>query len=518
MDLTLVLGDMLFDGLPGLPTHAPVLMVEDFYLCRRIKHHQQKIVLFLSAMRHFADRLTSQEYTVRYFNLEQSVNCDIFERIRKVVRERGVRRIHTYRPHDSYFADSLSQLAVELDIALILQDSPMFLTSPIEWAKYRANHNRLLMGDFYQWQRRRLGILVDDHCQPVGGKWSFDEENRKPLPKGLVPPAIWWSQPDEVVNQVIQLTMEHFSDHPGNAAQFAWPVTHEQAKEWLTTFLEERLDQFGDYEDAISSWEATSFHSLLTPLLNVGLLTPRDVIKATMRRHEKRPVPLNSLEGFIRQVIGWREFVKCVSTEMWDEIPNFFQHHRRLKACWYDGTTGLLPLDTAIKRASDHGWCHHIERLMVLGSVMLMSEVAPEDSYRWFMEMFIDSADWVMGPNVIGMSQFADGGSFATKPYISGSSYIQKMSDYPVGDWCDIWDGLYWRFIERHQTFFASSPRMSVMVGGLQRLEPARKMRIFRAAEEFIERTTIAAPLLDDTRAYSKPLSRRSCDPQSGDR
>lgn len=495
MDLTLVLGDMLFDGLPGLPTHAPVLIVEDFYLCRRVKHHQQKIVLFLSAMRHFAARLTSQEYKVRYFDLEQSIDCDIFDRIRKVVNERGIRRIHTYRPHDPYFSERLDQIANELDVALILRDSPMFLTSPTDWAAYRRSHKRLLMGDFYQWQRRRLDILVDAQCHPLGGKWSFDEENRKPLPKGLVPPSIWWPQADTVVSEVIELTKNHFGDHPGDASQFAWPVTHQQAREWLTTFLEERIDMFGDFEDAISSSETTMFHSLLTPMLNIGLLTPNEVIKATLKRHAQRPVPLNSLEGFVRQVIGWREFVNGVGSEPQTDAssPNFFNHRRKLKPCWYKGTTGLPPVDAAIERVKDHAWCHHIERLMVLGSVMLMSEVDPSESYRWFMEMFIDSADWVMGPNVIGMSQFADGGSFATKPYISGSSYIRKMSNYPAGTWCDIWDGLYWRFIERHKEFFATNPRMIIMVRGLENLEAARKSRIFRAADEFIERTTTAS-------------------------
>jgi deoxyribodipyrimidine photolyase-related protein len=202
---------------------------------------------------------------------------------------------------------------------------------------------------------------------------------------------------------------------------------------------------------------------------------------------------LNSLEGFVRQVIGWREFIFWIGRERladYESEPNFFGHRRKLKACWYDGTTGLLPLDTVIRRTEKHAYCHHIERLMVLGSAMLMCEVDPQESYRWFMEMFIDSADWVMAPNVLGMSQFADGGVFATKPYLSGSAYILKMSDYPKDEWCDVWDGLYWRFIDRNLSFFSSNHRMSMMVGGLGRLEPARRERIFGAAERFIERVT----------------------------
>ena len=331
-----------------------------------------------------------------------------------------------------------------------------------------------------------MDILVNDKGEPAGGKWSFDAENQKKLPKGVFPPAIRYVAPDSVTSEVISMVAKEFANHPGDATDFQYAVTHEEAELWLDQFLIERLCQFGDYEDAIPRRERTLFHSLLTPYLNCGLLTPHQVIEATL----KFDVPINSKEGFLRQIIGWREFIFGMSTH-YDPIPNFFGHQRRLNSMWYEGTTGLPPVDEAIRRANKHAYCHHIERLMVLGAVMLMCEIFPEDVYTWFMEMFIDSAEWVMKPNVYGMSQFADGGLFATKPYICGSAYILKMSDWEKGDWCDVWDGLYWRFIEMNRETFAKNHRMSMMVKMATQIEPSRKTRIFQAAEAFIERVTI---------------------------
>lgn len=470
----LILGDMLFDGLPGLPPDGKVLMVEDRWLCTRVRHHQQKLVLFLSAMRHFRDRLRAQGREVRYFELGDS-RSDIFERI-ALEAPAGV---VTYLPADRYFLPRVS-------VPVQTVDNPMFLTTPDDWRRYASGTSRRRMADFYMAQRRRLGILIEPNGNPTGGRWSYDEENRKPLPRGHQPPEVWGVEPDAITREVIDLVEREFPDHPGRAADFAYPVTHEQAREWLHDFLVERFHLFGDYEDALPTGHRTVYHSLLTPMLNTGLLTPREVVDAAL----KQDVPLNAKEGFIRQVIGWREFIKGIAEEAPDEPTNFFGHARRLKPCWWDGTTGLPPLDLSIRRAVDHAWIHHIERLMVVGAAMLMCEVHPRAAYDWFMEMTLDTADWVMGPNVFGMSQFADGGSFATKPYFSGSAYLRKMGDYPAGEWCDVWDGLYWRFIDRNREFFLRNPRMATMARGVDRLEPRRRDRIFTAAEGFIDRVT----------------------------
>lgn len=481
-ELILVLGDQLFAGLPGMPDGVPVVMHEDAGLATRWRHHQQKLVLFFSAMRHFAASLDRE---VLYSSITEQ-NGSMISRLSGFAPE----KVWVYEPADAFFLrDVLRPWAAASGVELVVVPNPMFLTSSADWEAYAGRSKRRLMGDFYQAQRRRLGILMEDG-QPVGGRWSFDEENRKALPKSVLPPPVHGFEPDSVTRQVISEVSRLFGSHPGDALEFRYGVTHADARAALAEFLAERLGRFGDYEDAIPQRERTLFHSVLTPYLNTGLLTPAEVVSAALRC---QGVPLNSLEGFVRQVIGWREFIFWIGRErleVYESWPNFFGHRRKLKACWYDGTTGLLPLDTVIRRTEKHAYCHHIERLMVLGSAMLMCEVDPQESYRWFMEMFIDSADWVMAPNVLGMSQFADGGVFATKPYLSGSAYILKMSDYPKGEWCDVWDGLYWRFIDRHLDFFASNHRMGMMVGGLGRLEPARRERIFGAAERFIERVT----------------------------
>jgi deoxyribodipyrimidine photolyase-related protein len=281
-----------------------------------------------------------------------------------------------------------------------------------------------------------------------------------------------------------------FPDHPGDPDDFWLPTNRKQALAWLDDFLEYRFADFGPYEDAIHSEHAIMNHSVLTPALNLGLLTPDEVVEKALAH--KDLVPLASLEGFVRQVIGWREFVRGIYRGYPDQgETNFWNHTRKLGATWYTGETGLEPLDLAIKRTLKRGYNHHIERLMVIGNVMLLCEVHPKEAHRWFMELYVDSSDWVMGPNVYGMSQMSDGDVFATKPYICGSSYILKMSDLKKGFWCDIMDGLYWRFIERHRDYFARNPRLAVMPKALDRLDPERKKRIFAAAEAFLRKNTV---------------------------
>ncbi len=490
-DLLLRLGDQLFEALPdGLPGDASILMSEDWGLATRVRHHQQKLVLFFSAMRHDAERLRGLGREVIYSPLATPDSPGILAQCLEIATARGIERIHVYEVSDRAFRFQIRTSVEGAGLKLVVHPNPMFLTTAEDWSIYRSAYKRLLMGDFYIYVRKKLNILVDRDGRPKGGQWSFDSENRKPFRAKMEVPPIWLAACDEITREVMRAVEGQFNGHAGAAQDFGYPVTHAGARAWLDEFLEMRLDDFGDYEDALSETHRVGFHSLLSPLLNTGLLTPREVIEHTLARHDRRPVPLNSLEGFLRQVIGWREFIRRVYDEYPEERPNVLGHSRTLKPFWWNGTTGLLPLDTVIKRAQDHGYAHHIERLMVAGAVMLMCEVDPNEAYGWFMEMFIDSADWVMLPNVIGMSQFADGGLFATKPYISGSAYLRKMSDFSPGPWCEVWDGLYWRFIHRHRELLAKNPRMSLVVKSLDKLEPVRRDRIFSAAEAFVDRVT----------------------------
>jgi deoxyribodipyrimidine photolyase-related protein len=354
------------------------------------------------------------------------------------------------------------------------------------------------MADFYRWQRQRLDLLVRDG-EPEGGQWSFDPENRKSLPKKLAIPVLRTAEPTAHVREVAALVHERFADHPGELDVARWwlPTTRAQALAHLRDFLEQRLELFGPYEDALSERDPFLFHSALTPALNLGLVTPDEVIAQALAFAKERALPIASVEGFVRQIIGWREFVRGVYRECSErqEQSNFFGHHRRLTSHWHDGTTGLLPLDLAIRKVRRWGWTHHIERLMVLGNLMTLCEIEPADAHRWFMEMYVDSSDWVMGPNVYGMGTFADGGVFATKPYLCGSNYLLKMSDYGKprageADWCAIMDGLYWRFIDKHRGFFAGQARLGRTVELLDRMDGARRATIFAAAETFLARVT----------------------------
>ncbi len=252
-----------------------------------------------------------------------------------------------------------------------------------------------------------------------------------------------------------------FPDAIGEASPFLYPTTHQEAKKALEVFLQDKLIFFGDYQDAIQKEESFLFHSVLSPILNLGLLTPQEVIQAAINHSEKHSVPINSLEGFLRQIVGWREFVRAsyLLNGSHQRSLNFFQHQEQIPEKFWAGEIGILPIDTVIKRILKTGYCNHIERLMVLGNFLLLTETALQEIYKWFMGYFVDAYDWVMVPNVYGMSQYADGGLIITKPYVSSSNYILKMSNYPKGEWTDIWDGLFWRFLQKHNSLFASNIR-----------------------------------------------------------
>lgn len=465
-------------------------MAEDYGLGTHFRYHKQKIILFLAAMRGYADELRRLGAEVFYFPLTPQATALTFEeKLHRFLKETNTSHLSVFEIEDKFFERRIQSLAVEAGIELETLPSPMFLVSRASFAEYVRRQKKPFMKSFYEELRRKTGILMDDDLRPVGGQFSFDTENRKRLPKGTLPPPLPPAAATEHVRAVAALCEEIFSGHPGDGAAFWLPTTREASLRWLRKFLDERFAGFGAYEDAISSRSDVLYHSALSPLLNLGLLTPGEVIDEALASAEQNRVPLSSLEGFIRQVIGWREFVRgiyqCFS-EQEDEL-NFWGHTAPLGRCWYDATTGIPPVDDAIRKALRLGYNHHIERLMLLSNVMLLSELNPREVHRWFMEMYVDSSDWVMGPNVYGMAQFSDGGIFATKPYICGSNYILKMSDYQSGDWCDVVDGLYWSFIDKHRKFYATNARTKVIVGNLERLGSERKEKIYRAADAFRE-------------------------------
>lgn len=476
--LAVVLGNCLFENHDDLVFGKTLFfMKEDRMLCTHFKYHKHKIIHFLSSMRSHRDEL-KKIYDVTYFEFDDKSYID---RLKEVITNNKIKNLSTYEIEDKFMRELIVNFCKEQKISLKIINSPGFLTSQEEFSFY-LQKNKLFMQSFYIWQRKRLNILLDDKEKPIGGKWSFDADNRKPLPKKIELPEISFPKHTKHTQDIILLVEKEFKDHPGGVDNFYLPTTRKDALVWFDNFLETRFKLFGDYEDAISKEKVFLFHSILSPLINIGLLTPKEVINKAVKKED---IPLNSLEGFLRQIIGWREFIRGCYNNV-DYSTNFFNHKRKLSKKFYDATTNITPVDDSIKKATKYGYTHHIERLMILSNFMLLCEIDPEDVYKWFMELFVDSSDWVMVPNVYGMGQFAND-SFATKPYISGSSYVLKMSDYEKEDWCDIWDGLYWRFIDKKRDFFKSNPRMAVMVAMFDKMKSERKNYILKRAESFLE-------------------------------
>lgn len=492
--LHLILGDCLFPSHDDLFQEAEgnqVLMAEDYGLCTHFRYHKHKITFFLSAMRLHAKSLEVKQ-KVTYYPLEDvqgQLDSRSFEaKLNDFLNghpQFGTLRL--YEVDDRFFEERLIQWSKSRSIKLEWVQSPKFLFSLADFKDYLNQTRKPFLKTYYERQRKALNILLDDQGKPVGGQWSYDAENRKKMPKTVVEPLpLSFSEPAEL-KEVKALVERQFSDHPGQCSQFRWAVNREQALMVLNQFIEEKIELFGPYEDAFEAEMKFGFHSTLSPYLNNGLLTPSEVLQPILDSYHKDQAHLPSVEGFVRQVLGWREFIRGMYRNF-DFDGNHFQLQRKLSRHWYEGNTGIPPLDDSIKKVLAEGYNHHIERLMVLGNLMLLCEIHPQEVYAWFMEMYVDSADWVMVPNVLGMSQFADGGLFATKPYIAGSNYLRKMSHYPKGDWCDTVDGLYWRFIEKHQETFARNPRMSMMVATLRKMNPERKTIIFGAAESFLKK------------------------------
>lgn len=490
-ECTIIFPFQLFDPHPAVTKSRAVVFIEEGLVFGDphvgLKYHQQKIVLHRASMKTYATALERRGFDVRYRDFAKGKT--IRDHLR-ALRSEGFDTFHLCETTDFLLEKRLRSAASKFSVKLHFHDTPMFLSSGDLLKAEFGDKKRPLMARFYEQQRKRLGILLNKDGSPRGGKWSFDEDNRKPMPKkGLDVPLDPASRKTDAIKEAIAYTEQKFADYYGDAKGCAYPVSHDAAERWFENFLEQRFHLFGDYEDSLSHRERVLFHGVLTPMLNVGLLTPQKVIDRALEFAEENDTPLNSLEGFVRQIIGWREFIKgaydhigvpCRNGNFW----NF--EDKPIPDAFYDGTTGIDPIDTVIKRTLDHGWCHHIERLMVLGNFMLLCSFHPRRVYDWFMELFVDAYDWVMVPNVFGMSQFADGGLFTTKPYISGSNYVRKMSDFRKGDWCQVWDGLFWMFIKNHEEFFRKQHRLGMMTRQLDKMGD-EKLNAHRSnAENFL--------------------------------
>ncbi len=495
-NLLLILGNQLFPLEYIKKTKVKkIFMAEDFSLTTYQKHHKLKILMFLWSMRQYRDQLVKNGFIVYYNSIDDKNFKDTYEnKLLKILKDEKIRTISYFEIEDHFFEDRFNKFVSDNNLETKLFQSPMFLNSRSQFVEFAKTQKSLIkMASFYQKMRIKMSILIDNNKKPIGGKWSFDEENRKKISGKIKIPKVPINTEDQRINNLKHKINVLFRDHPGSADYLWMPTNREEALKWMEIFFQNKFHDFGTYEDAIIDNNNFLYHSALSPIINMGLLTPKEIVEKAINFSKKNSIPLNSLEGFIRQIIGWREFIRGIYHYKGKEEKklNFWQHNRKLTKDWYEGTTGIKPLDDVINDCLKYGYTHHIPRLMIVCNIMNLSRIHPDEIYKWFMEMFVDSSDWVMVPNVYGMGTFADGGIFATKPYSCGSNYILKMSNYKKDGWCDIVDGLYWKFMSDNLSFFKTNPRLSILVKSVERMNEDRKNMIFEKATNFIDNKTI---------------------------
>lgn len=467
MRAALVLGTQLLPHHPLVddPETDVVLVVESAALFERLPYHQIKIAFLLAAMRHHVVDPRGRGIRVETIGLDDELS--FADGIAALVREHGITELAWMRAADRGTDERIRATRERLGISHAMVADAMFLTPEADVDAWYAEHPHARMEDFYRWQRQRTGILMHGDS-PAGGQWNYDHDNREPLPKGgIVVPALPEPRHDDLTRATIDEVRTRFADHPGDARDLWLPVTRRSALHWLQRFVDERLPDFGRSEDAMHRDEPVLFHSVLTPMLNVGLLHPQEVVDAALER--SGDVPLASLEGFVRQIVGWREHMRGMyrgHPEL--EQANALELDRELEDWWYslDDVPLTLPepVRVVLQRVHALAYAHHVERLMVLGSWMLMQGHAPASVHRWFLSLFVDAYPWVMVPNVFGMSQFADGGIVGTKPYVSGGAYLQRMGRWWSSDRAAQESAItdaYWAFLERHEAALDGNHRLA---------------------------------------------------------
>lgn len=496
-----VLGDQLWVGQSALQSclqqhrQTPVLFVESLQHAQKLPYHLQKLVLVWSAMRHFAEELRQAGWTVDYRQAE-----DFQTPLLQWVQQHCITELRIMAPVDRPFAQLIQQLS--LPCAVTFTPNNRFIWQDQEFVDWARSRKRLLMEDFYREGRRRLNILMNGK-QPVGDRWNFDRENRKP-PKGkLVLPEALWFQPDAITQNVIdwikqspvfQHSQAHWQIEP-----FRWGVTRQQALQVLQFFLETRLSNFGPYQDAMITGEQTLWHAMLSPYLNLGLLHPLEVVQAAERAYQSNQDTwdLSSVEGFIRQILGWREYMHGIYVYMGAEYPeqNWFNHTQPLPDFYWTGATKMNCLFHVINQVKEMGYAHHIQRLMILNNFALIAGISPQALQDWFHAAFIDGYHWVMQANVIGMGQYADGGLVASKPYAASANYVNTMSNYckncvyhprkRTGENACPFNFMYWDFLDRHSDKLKHNPRMFQILRNLERLSPEELQQIRQQAEQW---------------------------------
>lgn len=498
-----VLGDQLSLGLSSLRAadkrHDVVLMAEVTDEAAYVRHHKKKIAFVFSAMRHFADNLRRLGWRVLYVRLDDAKNGGTFtSEVSRIAREIKASGIVVTEPGEWRVAQIVRgwERATGLPVRVLPDDR--FICATPEFAAWARGRRALRMEFFYREMRRKTGLLMDGD-EPEGGRWNFDTENRKPAKGGLFIPKPLRFEPDRATREVLDLVSARFSDHFGELEPFWFPVTAADAQKQLQHFLDTGLAHFGDYQDAMLASEPFLYHSILSVAINAGLLDPLDVCRRVETAYLAGRVPLNAAEGFIRQIIGWREYVRGI---YWLKMPeyadlNFLDADRSIPEFYWTGETDMNCLRAAIGQTKSEAYAHHIQRLMVTGNFALLAGIEPRQVHEWYLAVYADAYEWVELPNTLGMSQFADGGLLGSKPYAASGNYINKMSDYcsscrydvkkRTGDGACPFNALYWDFLDRHAEKLAGNPRMAQIYASWRRFSEKEQSAVRAEARRFLD-------------------------------
>ena len=500
--LRLILGDQLSTSISSLndcdKAKDIILMCEVWQEATYVKHHKKKIAFLLSAMRHFAEELKHAGYQVCYRYLDDDSNTGSFRgEVERIIEEYSIDQIVVTEPGEYRVLDDMKTWSKALGVSVEIRADSRFLCSADDFTNWARGRKQLRMEYFYREMRKQYAVLMDGD-QPVGGQWNYDADNRKPAKSGLSVPPHYNNEPDDISETVIGLVAERFDEHFGDIMPFYFAVTRQQALQALEHFIAERLPTFGDYQDAMLEGEPWMYHSHLSFYLNCGLLLPLECIAAAEEAYLDGDAPINAVEGFIRQILGWREYIRGLYWLMMPDYAelNFFNATRPLPDFYWSADTKMNCLKQCITETQQHAYAHHIQRLMVLGNFALLTGITPQEVNDWFLIVYADAYEWVELPNVSGMVLFSDGGYLASKPYAAGGSYINKMSDYCQGcqykvtkktgsDACPF-NYLYWDFLVRNRAQLQTNQRVSMMYRNYDRMKPEIKQAIADDSQQFL--------------------------------
>ena len=499
--LILILGDQLTPGLSSLRdvdrSDAVVLMAEVMREASYAPHHKKKIAFLFAAMRHFAQELADAGWSVDYIKLDDPRNSDsLAGEVFEAMARHGPAKLRMTEPGEYRVLDELQGLSAAFEVEILPDDR--FIASHAEFNGWAEERKSLRMEFFYREMRRKTGFLMDSN-EPAGGQWNYDHDNRKPAVRDLLMPSPLRFAPDAITQEVLDLVAERFADNFGTLEPFWFATTRADAEAAFAHFLKHALPKFGDYQDAMLADEKFLYHAVVSPYLNCGLLDPLAMCRAAEAEYREGRAPLNAVEGFIRQIIGWREYVRGI---YWREGPDYMRRNaldatRPLPWFYWSAETDMACMRATVEQTRDEAYAHHIQRLMVTGNFALLAGIDPYEVHLWYLAVYADAYEWVEAPNTVGMSQFADGGLLASKPYVSSGAYIDRMSDYCQGCRYDVkakagpnacpFNYLYWDFIARHEDRWKANPRMGPIVRSYAKFSDERKAEIRGDAARFLD-------------------------------